>query len=58
MIVTVLKLIIDKSPQMVSELLVVKEALTKWYDHIQEEHLSQTREMYNLRDKMEVRIRK
>ena len=43
MILTVLELIIGKSPQYASELLVIKQALSKWYEHIQEQHLSQTR---------------
>lgn len=43
MIQDVLELIINKSSQVTEELLVIKHALSKWYNHIREQHLSQTR---------------
>ena len=55
---TILDLLMDKSPNMADSLLVVKKSLGKWYDHVHEEKIAKAREIYNLREKLVVRIRK
>ena len=40
---TILDLLIDKSPDIADSLLVVKKSLGKWYDHVQDEKVAKAR---------------
>ncbi len=54
---SVLDLLADRSPQIADELLMVKRAISKWYDHVREENVLKNREVLHMREQLVVEVK-